>query len=82
MSHDKPDSTENSELDACVRLGELSTLFGAVEDVVAQAVCRAPAILPDQLRRLDDILAQMRSQAQRMRASQLGLRLIQGGRTP
>lgn len=68
------------EHDACQRLGELSALFGTAEQVTAQAVRRQPAMLPHQVAQLEDILKQMRRQAQRLRACRLGLRLVQGGR--
>jgi hypothetical protein len=69
------------EQDACKRLGQLCTSFDAAEKSTAQAVCRTPAMLPHQIAQLEDILEQMRRQAQRLRACRLGLRLLQGGRS-
>lgn len=79
VTHD--DTTPAHEEDACTRLGQLSLLFGKTEQAAAQSVCRAPQMLPHQMAQLEDILKQMRRQAQRLKASRLGLRLVQGGRS-
>lgn len=70
---------DTAEHEACTRLDELTTLFGTAEQAVAQSVRRPSPMLPHQVAQLEDILGQMRRQAQRLRACRLGLRLVQGG---